>query len=91
MTSRGVVWIVPGSTPEESLDGMGEESLVREAVVVAHGGWRERGGGRTRWSMTGLLTRSVCENQAGPGPVDPRSEVLRRECSSTSSIVLGQK
>jgi hypothetical protein len=49
--SGDVGWLLPGSTPKESLDGVRKEPLVGEVVVAAHGSKEERGCGSTRRSM----------------------------------------
>ena len=55
MGVHDVVWVLRGSSPEESLNGVWEESLVGGAVAVAHGGQEERGCEGTQRSVTKVV------------------------------------
>jgi hypothetical protein len=72
-----VAWMLRGSSPEESLNGVGKESLVGGAVAVAHGGQEERGCEGTQRSMTKVVDAiaSVRSSRSdGKVRVPPRPE-----------------
>ena len=59
LISRDIVWLLLGSTPKESLNGVWKEPLVGGVVVVVHGSKEERGCGSTRKSMIKAVVYAI--------------------------------